>query len=453
MEQSLAAASAPAVAATAGGMNWRRVLQLTLVHVGVSITVVPVQSTLNRVMIADLGFSALLVGFLVSLPYLLSPLQVWMGAWSDRHPLWGRHRSPWILLGGLMAAFGSYFTAHAAYLMADSWWLGLAACLATFAVWGMGVNIASVSYLSLVTELSPEGTPWRSRAVSVMWTVMILSTIATALGLSRLLRTYSPEALFTAFGVVWLVSVLLVLVGAARIEPPLPPGQNVRSSARNPLAAVRALTANRSAQRFFVYLLLVLVSIHAQDVLLEPFGAEVLGMAVNQTSRLTSYWGVGVLVTLLAGLPLMKWIGKKPTANVGALVGALGFALIILSGVNNDIKFLYTAVLVLGLGGGLMTIANLSFMFDMTVPAAAGLYIGAWGVANFAGQALGGIASGALRDLCLWLTGRPFVGYALVFSLEILGLLLAIWLFREISVTRFRADAEARLGDLLALTD
>ncbi len=454
MERTLdAAAPAHNVIAPTGGMNWRRVVQLTLVHVGVSITVVPVQSTLNRIMIADLGFSALLVGFLVSLPYLLSPLQVWMGAWSDRNPVWGRHRSPWILLGGLMAAFGSYLTAHAAYLMADSWALGLLACLATFTIWGMGVNIASVSYLSLVTELSPEGTSWRSRAVSVMWTVMILSTIATALGLSLALRDFSRDALFTAFGVVWLVSILLVLIGAAGIESRLPAGQTVRSDARNPLTAVRALTANPSAQRFFVYLLLVLISIHAQDVLLEPFGGEVLGMEVAQTSRLTSYWGVGVLVTLLAGLPLMKWIGKKPTANVGACIAALGFALIIASGVVNNPKLLYTAVLVLGLGGGLMTIANLSFMFDMTVPAAAGLYIGAWGVANFAGQALGGIASGALRDLSLWLTGNPFVGYALVFGLEIVGLLLAVWLFREISVTRFRADAQARLSDLLALTE
>lgn len=455
MAPSLAGA-APAQTTTLhapGGMNWRRVAQLTLVHVGVSITVVPVQSTLNRIMIADLGFSALLVGFFVSLPYLLSPLQVFMGAWSDRYPVWGRHRSPWILLGGLMAAFGSYLTAHAAYLLAENWPLGLLASLGAFVTWGMGVNIASVSYLSLVTELSPEGTGWRSRAVSSMWTVMILSTIATSIGLSIALRNFSLGALFTAFGVVWLISLLCVFVGASGLEPPVAAGQVMRSDARNPVTAMRLLASNPSAQRFFTYLLLVLISIHAQDVLLEPFGAEVLGMGVSQTSRLTSYWGVGVLVTLLAGLPLMRRIGKKPTANIGAFGAAAGFAMIILSGAVGDPKLLYTSVLVLGLGGGLMTIANLSFMFDMTVPAAAGLYIGAWGVANFAGQALGSIVSGALRDLSFWITGNSFVGYALVFALEIVGLMLAVWLFREISVTRFRRDAEARLGDLLAVAD
>ncbi|MCB0024521.1 MAG: PucC family protein, partial [Caldilinea sp.] len=76
-------------------MNTRRVIQLSLVHVGVSLTVVPITGTLNRIMIADMGMPAVLVGMLVALPYLLSPLQVFVGNWSDRHPVWGLHRSPW----------------------------------------------------------------------------------------------------------------------------------------------------------------------------------------------------------------------------------------------------------------------------------------------------------------------------------------------------------------------
>jgi MFS transporter, BCD family, chlorophyll transporter len=96
-------------------MTWKKVMQLALVHAGVTITVVPVTSTLNRIMIADLHMSAFFVSFLVALPYLLSPLQVLIGNWADHHPLWGRHRSPWIVLGGLMAAFGGYFTAHTIY--------------------------------------------------------------------------------------------------------------------------------------------------------------------------------------------------------------------------------------------------------------------------------------------------------------------------------------------------
>ena len=432
-------------------MNWRKVLQLAMVHVGTSITVVPVTSTLNRIMIADLHFSALLVGFLISLPYLLSPLQVIMGSWTDRTPLWGLRRSPWIVIGGLMAAFGSYLTPHAVFLMTDQWGLGLLAALGTFTLWGSGVNIASVSYLSLVTELSAEDSAWRSRAVSTMWTAMILSTILTSVALSIMLEVYSQSALYTAFGAIWLVASVLILFGASRLEVPAKADQVLTNSATNPLTALRLLVHNPTARRFFLYLLLVLISIHAQDVLLEPYGAEVLGLPVAQTSRLTSIWGVGVFITRAGGLPLVRRLGKKRSANLGAVVAALGFSAIMLAGLFVNVNAFMGAVFILGLGGGLMTVSNLSFMLDMTVPEAAGLYIGAWGVANFAGQALGNITSGLIRDVALNLMGDVRVGYLTVFGLEVLGLLIAIRLLGTISVEVFRRDAQLRVHEVLAL--
>lgn len=432
-------------------MNWRRIIQLSAIHVGVSITVVPITGTLNRVMIADLQWSALWVSLLVSLPYLLSPLQVAVGSWADHHPLAGRRRSPWIVLGGLMAAFGGYFTAHAVTYITIHPLIGPLVTLSAFLVWGLGVNIASVSYLSLVTELTDEQPGWRNRAVSIMWTAMILSTIATGIGLSLLLEPFSFEALHTSFGVVWMVSSLLVLVGASNVEPPPHAFSTRGHSADNPMHAYKVLAGNPTARRFFFYLLLVLVSIHAQDVLLEPFGAEVLGMPVAQTTRLASIWGVGVFVTLTGGLPLVRRMGKKAAANLGAWITAAAFGGIIVTGITHQVSAFMVAVLVLGLGGGLMTVSNLSFMLDMTVPDAAGLYMGAWGVANFAGQALGNIASGLLRDLVLNFTGLAALGYYLVFALEMVGLLAAVWLFRFISVEAFRRDAQMQLADVLAL--
>jgi MFS transporter, BCD family, chlorophyll transporter len=432
-------------------MNWKKVIQLAMVHVGVSITVVPVTSTLNRIMIADMHLSALLVGLLISLPYLLSPLQVLVGDWADRRPIWGRHRSPWIVIGGLMASFGSYMTAHAVFLMNENYLLGLLASFGVFIVWGLGVNIASVSYLSLVTELGQENSTWRSRTVSFMWTAMILSTIATSLSLARMLDPYSESALYTAFGAIWMVASFLILFGSAGIESAGAPDRVVQNGASNPLVAFRLLVNNGTARRFFFYLLLVLISIHAQDVLLEPFGAEVLQMPVAQTSRLTSIWGIGVFFTLTGGLWFVRRYGKKASANIGALVTALAFVTIIFTGLAANVRFFMTAVFILGLGGGLMTVSNLSFMLDMTVPQAAGLYIGAWGVANFAGQALGNIISGLMRDLFYQITGNVLVGYLSVFAMEVVGLLIAIWIFRKISVEEFRRDAEVRIHEVLAL--
>jgi BCD family chlorophyll transporter-like MFS transporter len=90
-------------------------------------------------------------------------------------------------------------------------------------------------------------------------------------------------------------------------------------------------------------------------------------------------------------------------------------------------------------------------MLDMTIVQAAGLYMGAWGVANFAGQALGNIASGLIRDVAFRLTGSEMVGYSTVFGLEILGLAAAVLLFRGITVETFRREAEVQLPELLAL--
>jgi len=432
-------------------MNWRIVLQLASIHVGVSITVLPVTSTLNRIMIADMGISAFVVSVLIALPYLLSPLQVSIGHWADTHPLWGRHRSPWIVIGGLLAAFGSYLTAHAAYLLDVQFGAGLLVSLVVFGAWGVGVNMASVSYLSLVSELSEDNSGWRSRAVSVMWTAMIGSVILFSLVLSTMLDPFSRTALHTAFGVIWLTASLLVLLGATDLEPAPSPGTRHRHSATNPLAAFRLLADNPSARRFFGYLTLVLVSIHAQDVLLEPFGAEALALPVAMTSRLTAVWGLGVLITLIGGLWIMQRLGKKQSANLGAVIAAVAFLLISLAGWRQQPYLFVGAVYLLGLGGGLMTVSNLSFMLDMTVPQAAGLYVGAWGVANFAGQALGVVFSGFLRDLMYYLTGNVMIGYVVVFGLEIVGLLCAIWLFRTISVAQFRRDADVQLHEIMAL--
>jgi len=434
-------------------MNWRKVVQLALVHVGVSITVVPVTSTLNRIMIADMGLSAFLVGLLISLPYLLSPLQVAIGNWADHHAIWGHHRSPWIVIGGLMAAFGSYMTAHTVHMIPENFTVGFLLSVLVFAIWGMGVNIASVSYLSLLNELSADHPAWRSRAISFMWTAMILSTIGISQLLSNMLVDYSVDMLYSAFGVVWLVATLFILMGAAGLETVS--SNDIKSerqnSATHPLAAFRLVVANQAARRFFIYLLLVLVSIHAQDVLLEPFGAEALDMSVSMTSRLTSIWGAGFFITLVGGLSIMSRLGRKRSANIGAAVAALGFALIIAGGLLGMATFFMLAVLILGLGGGLMTVSNLSFMLDMTVPQAAGLYIGAWGVANFAGQGLGNIISGLLRDSIYQLTGSSIAGYVTVFGLEIIGLLVAILLFRSISVEAFREEAVVKLDEILVI--
>lgn len=433
-------------------MRVRAILQLTLVHVGVSLTVVPITGTLNRIMIADMGLPAVLVGLLVALPYMLSPLQIFVGNWADRRPLWGMHRSPWILLGGLMASCSSYMTAHAAFAMEKNFALGLTAAFVVFLIWGIGVNVASVSYLSLTSELT-ERSPktWRTAAVGVMWTAMILSTIVASIALSRVLQLdASPSGVITSFGAVWLVATLFVVVGAVGIEPSRAESYVARHTANNPLEALQVLTHNATAKRFFMYLLLVLIGVRAQDVLLEPYAADALGMSVSETTRLEALWGIGVFITLLGGMGLIRLFGKRLNIYVGGLVAIVAFGLVILSGAIGNIPFFLIAVFLLGLASGLMTVSNLSFMLDMTIPQNVGLYIGAWGVANFVAQSLGNVGGALLRDIAYWVSGNVVLGYTTVFGIEIIGVALSLLLFRAITVEQFQHDAQLELVDILA---
>jgi MFS transporter, BCD family, chlorophyll transporter len=69
-------------------------IQLGLIHAAVAVTLVPINSTLNRILIEDLGVYATLVVLLFSPPYSVSFIQVAIGSFSDRHPLFGYRRTP-----------------------------------------------------------------------------------------------------------------------------------------------------------------------------------------------------------------------------------------------------------------------------------------------------------------------------------------------------------------------
>ena len=195
----------------------RQRIQLALLHVAVAMTLVPINSTLNRVMIKELGVSATLVSILASLPYIFSPTQVLIGSFADRHPLWGWKRTPYIAVGVLLCVLGVILAPYVVLLLPVNYALGLLLTTLTFMAWGMGFNIASVSYLSLASELS--GEKRRSGTVSLMWFMMITAIIITAASLSRLLQPFSPEKLESAFLVVAVAALILALIGLLRLEP------------------------------------------------------------------------------------------------------------------------------------------------------------------------------------------------------------------------------------------
>lgn len=413
-------------------------LQLGLLHVALAMTLVPIQSTLNRVMIKELALSATLVALFASLPYLFSPIQVAIGSFSDTHPLFGYRRSPYIAFGIILCVLGVGLSPYAAFALAANPLAGLLFSVVAFGAWGMGFNFATVSYFSLASELS--GEKGRSRTVAIMFFMMILSIIFTAIGLSRLLEHYSPETLTLAFWVVGGVALALGALGLAGLEPRAGAPSHRAESRPGWGTVARTLVANPQARLFFIYLVLMLAAILGQDILLEPFAAQAFGLAVKDTTRITSVWGTCTLICLLVAGALEGRVDKRRLIQVGSGGAILAFGLIVLSGLIVNKSVFYLAVVVLGLATGIASVSNLSLMLDMTTTTGVGLFIGAWGMADALARLVGNLLSGVVRDLVGQVVHNPLAGYLTVFTLEALLLVASLVILRQINVTAFRAQ-------------
>ena len=423
----------------------RKRIQLGLLHVAVAMTLVPINSTLNRVMIKELALSATLVALLASLPYLFSPVQVAIGSFADRHPILGLRRTPYIAVGLLLCVLGVVAAPQAAFLMTENFWGGLLAGGLAFGAWGMGYNLSSVSYLSLASELS--GEKGRARTIAVMFFMMIASIILTAIALSRMVEPYTPAALVRAFWSVGLAALVLGLLGLVKLESRTASAPS-HAEAYSWGQLARTIFHNRQARLFFIYMIILLSAILGQDILLEPYGAEAFGMSVQQTTRITSLWGGCVLAALVVAGLLEGRVAKRRVAQVGGLGALLGFALISVSGPIASQGLFYGGILLLGVGTGLSTVSNLSLMLDMTTPGNVGLYIGAWGMANAFARLTGSLLSGALRDSVAQLAGGALAGYVAVFSVMALMLLSSLWLLNRIHVGQFRQRASQQMSVL-----
>lgn len=426
-------------------------LQLALIHTAVAMTLVPINSTLNRVMIFDLGISKTLFTILAIFPYLLSPIQVAIGSFSDRHPIFGYRRTPYILAGLILCVLGVAVSPQIAILFSKNFTLGIIFGILAFGMWGMGYNLSAVSYLSLASELS--GEKGRGKTVATMFTIMVIGLIATGISLSRMVPTYIPEVLNRAFLIVAASALLMGLLGLIKLEPHFDASSSpTKSDTYTVEEMTSAITANPVAKIFFVYLLLLLAAILGQDVLLEPFGAQAFGMTLEQTSRIVSITNSFTLIAFIVAGFLDGRVKKKYVAQTGNLGALIGFVIIVVSGILSSQTMFYIGITLLGLGTGLSTIANLSLMFDLTVPEKVGLYIGAWGFSNGLSRLIGLLMAGIVADTATKITGNALSGYLIVFGLEALMMFIAAIMLYRIDVNAFQKKAhEPTFEDKVAM--
>jgi BCD family chlorophyll transporter-like MFS transporter len=423
-------------------------VRLAAFPLGYGLTGVLVSGTLNRVMIADLNLAAALVALFLAAPQLISPVRVWLGYRSDGHPIFGRRREPYIVLGALITGLG-LLTAVLLVTTANNA-LVLVGVLLAFVIYGLGRNLGHNSFEALLADKFTH--KQRSRAMTMYEVATLFGSVLGGGLLGRAMEDYAPTRLVAVvLGV--LVAVLGLSAFAALGQEPHTLQTRVAAEKARKLPfmqVVRDVVWNDPQVRlFFVIVFFTFIGTLAQDILLEPYGALVLGMRAGETTRLTTYWGLGVIAAMvLAGLVLVNRFGYQTVLRFGIAVSIAVFIGIIAVGtvsatVLGNRNVFNALTFVMGIGTGLAGAGMLTGIITFTTATRAGLLMGVWGMANMLGRAAGTLVGGVALSLTQWLVGgNNYVAYATVFTVEVVLLIAAFALTFLLNPAHSRAYRE-----------
>lgn len=410
----------------------------------------------NRVSIVELGIAAIIVTSLLSVHYMLAPFQVVIGRFADTHPIAGYRRTPYLVIASVVASLLFLLLPAAAHGVGAGSMLWLTGAIVLFVLFGLCMATIGDSYHSLIAEVTNEKT--RGGVIAVVWIVMIMSTIASAILMNKIRPEYSPEAMQALYNLTPLIVIGFTLIGIWGVEKRMSPAELTESLRRsrlvappgNPLrVAWQTLNRNAETRAFFLFIFIAIFAIFLQDNILEVFGAEVFGMTVAETTRFQPTWGGGVLIgMILMGIASSIWsISKRSIVIIGCVGTSLFMVGLASASVFGLRDWVLPSLMAMGLFTGIFNVGALSLMMEMTVPGATGLYMGLWGTSQVMAQGTASVGSGALHTALIG-SGmiEPAYAYGAIFGLEAAGLLVAAALVVSVSTSRFRASQMAPLS-------
>ena len=426
-------------------INILNVVRLAFFPIAYGLTGVFIGSTLNRVMIADLGLPASLVGLLFAIPLLFSPIRVWLGYRSDGYPILGLRREPYMIAGMLITGLGVFAATWTAVSTGAAGAGLVLGGLLAFLIYGFGRNLGHNTFQALLADkFSKEARP---RAVTAYEVATLFGFIVGAGFLGSALEVYDPARMVSVAIGTATAAFVLTLLAAIGNEPRridlAPVAEKARSTSfKETLNSV--LLGDPQVRLFFILIMLTFIGTLAQDVLLEPYGGLVLGMEVGQTTRLTMFWGLGVMASMiLSGVFLIKWLGEMRVLRIGLIASMLVFIGVVITGLAGQPGLFRILVLFMGIGTGLAGAGMLTAAINFTTAVRAGVLMGVWGVANQVGHALGSLMGGGVVDIMLRATGgNAAAAYGTVFAIEAVLLLAAF-----VMSFRFRVDRSAAVEE------
>ncbi|MCS6930737.1 MAG: PucC family protein [Acetobacteraceae bacterium] len=435
-----------------------RLLRLSLVQVSVGMSLVLLVGTLNRVMIVELGLAASIVASMIALPVLIAPFRALIGFKSDTYRcVLGWRRVPFLFRGSMLQFGGLAIMPFALLVLAGEGraaeapaWIGQVAAALAFLLVGAGIHTTQTVGLALATDQArPEQRP---NVVGLMYVMLLLGMIGSAFAFGLALAEFTPGRLIQVIQASAVITLLLNAVALWKQEPRRSRAE-IEAEAAQPEPSFRdALVLYLAGDRAVARLLAIGLGTMAfgmQDVLLEPYGGEVLGMTVGETTTLTAALALGTLSGFAVASRVLSRGGDPfRMAAAGGVAGVGGFLAVVIAAPMGAPPLFVLGVLVVGLGAGLFGHGTLTATMNLAPKEQAGLALGAWGAVQATAAGIGVALGAPVRDIAaanpaLVAAHGAAAGYVPVFLIEIALLLAALAVMVPL-LTRPRSAAEAR---------
>ena len=410
-----------------------RPLRLSLFQVAVGMSLTLLIGTLNRVMIVELKVPASLVGAMIALPLLFAPMRALIGHRSDNHRSeLGWRRVPFLYRGAMLQFGGLAILPFALIVLAGLGgagqapaWIGMAAAALAFLLIGAGLHTVQTIGLALATDLAaPESRP---KVVGLMYVMLLVGMIGSALLFGAMLADFTPGRLVQVIQTSAVLTLVLIGVAAWKQEPR---GAAYRPSATPAVDFRTAWSVFLTGDRALMFLLVTGIGTMAftmEDVLLEPYGGQVLGLAVGDTTKLTATLAIGGLFGFgIASRVLARGFDPLRLACIGALMGIPAFGAVIAAEPFDSVVMFAVGTAFIGAGAGLFGHGTLTATMNRAPPDQAGLALGAWGASQATAAGLGIALGGVIRDVVATMSSHPATGYHAVYGLEIVLLFVTL---------------------------
>jgi MFS transporter, BCD family, chlorophyll transporter len=413
-----------------------QLLRLSLFQVSVGMATVLLLGTLNRVMIVELSVPATVVAIMIALPVLSAPFRAMLGHRSDHHrSAIGWKRIPYLWFGSLWQMGGLAIMPFALIVLSGDQttgpaWAGEFLAGIAFLMTGLGIHMTQTAGLALASDRATDAT--RSKVVALLYVMFLLGMAVSSVVIGWLLRDFDQITLIRVVQGCAVATMVLNMIALWKQEKVRPMSAAERAEPRPEfLDAWKDFIQGGDAGRLLFLVFIGTLGFQMQDVLLEPYGGEILGLSVGSTTWLTAANALGALTGfILAG----RWMGRGQDAfrmaARGLLTGIGAFSAVLLAGMSGSIALFFAGAFGIGLGVGLFAVSTLSAA--MALPergvSGSGLALGAWGAAQATAAGVAIFVGGSLRDLFGGLVAQgslgsaltdPSVAYTLVYQIEI----------------------------------